>query len=1234
MKTKKPTNNGRSVSLGISCQSVLVLLGMVLLLMFSALPATAQSLYSNAVMSLNPVAYWPLQETNQPASSDVETNLGSLGTIANAYYGATNVVLQGWEGAIAGDSDTSVRFLGGPNNIGSQAIVPTTDNRVSLTAGQPFTVELWTRPLSQTSYRGIISQTGPNNAGGLNGVNASAGWSLSMGFAAYRGTGSDNAPRAFSFHVFNGNGFTGGAEAECLNTNCWLSGGPIDYTNAWVYLACVFDGTNAWVYMYSTNLISGYEGTNFMDLQLPVDTAAGAPVGGPGTQIPGLTFVPDTWDPIQIGCERGVALNPYPGDIDEVAIYTNALTYEQITNHFMAGTNGLGDYASTILAANPYIYWRMDAPPWTPPPASSYPAAMNYGSAASSMVNLNTGGSGADCGVYEPGTVPGVSGPSYGGFGPDSKACAFNGMVGAVDAGYNHLLDPTGVTNNFTLVAWFKGNPMDANNRWNVLASHSDKSWKAQIQNGNVKGYKGVGGQPNIAPTTYNVNDGKWHMYVLESTSDSVAGTNVTVYLDSGAVFASLANTSLIPGTNGYDAFIGGAPEANYRQPTNHATYTSGQQYFAGEICQVAYFTNALTLNQIAGLYSVARPEPLISLQPVSGVAGVGGAYTVSVGASGQQLAYQWYRDGQALPTGGQTNLTLGATNASLVINPVQFSDESTNYFVVVTNIYGSVTSSVVSLSVLTNLAFVAQYPVAHTDPMTLYGGQNVGGTNYLGSTPTFSVSAAGAVPISYQWMTNGVVMDGATNPSLTIANCQMTSPTSFVCVLTNIYGSLTSTVWSVTYVPAPMAPYPQAVLAAAPVGYWRLNEPDNGAYDGNPGAICNDYQSGNNGIYTNVYLHNILEGTGYSPTTDPDEAAAEFGLFTGSSINNDAFAINNVNFSVPAGDNGEFTVAVWANGYGYAQNGNAGLVTKGHWGAEQFTLDEGAPGNDVRFTVRDQLTGGYYSANSLVNLGSDKNWHFVVGVCDQANSQLLLYVDGRLVGSSAITAYNGILNVGPVPMMIGARDTSATVGGAQFKGLLNDAAAYNYAMSADQVASQYQTVGGTIAPYFLPPLPSTNVSAGANTTLTIPVTALGTPSIGYVWNNVTMGATVASGATNGLTLNASLVYSNVPAAWNNNQLELIVTNAYGVASNYFMLTIASAVNHNPTNIVFSVAGNQLTLSWPTDHTGWRLQSQTNDLAAGLGTNWVDVTGSSATNQVIVPIDANNESVFYRLIYP
>src|SRR5215469_7839649 len=81
-----------------------------------AMAGQAQSTYSNAVMSFNPVAYWPLQETTLPPRYDVETNYGSFGAIANAYYASTNCI-HGVAGGIAGDSDTAVNFAGNSSSF-------------------------------------------------------------------------------------------------------------------------------------------------------------------------------------------------------------------------------------------------------------------------------------------------------------------------------------------------------------------------------------------------------------------------------------------------------------------------------------------------------------------------------------------------------------------------------------------------------------------------------------------------------------------------------------------------------------------------------------------------------------------------------------------------------------------------------------------------------------------------------------------------------------------------------------------------------------------------------------------------------------------------------------------------------------------------------------------------------------------------------------------------------------
>lgn len=81
-------------------------------------------------------------------------------------------------------------------------------------------------------------------------------------------------------------------------------------------------------------------------------------------------------------------------------------------------------------------------------------------------------------------------------------------------------------------------------------------------------------------------------------------------------------------------------------------------------------------------------------------------------------------------------------------------------------------------------------------------------------------------------------------------------------------------------------------------------------------------------------------------------------------------------------------------------------------------------------------------------------------------------------------------------------------------------------------------------------------------------------------------------------------------------------------------LAVVSGVATNPTNITSTVSGGNLNLAWPADHTGWRLQVQTNLANTGLGTNWYTWPGSTSVNAVSIPINPANADVFFRLVYP
>jgi hypothetical protein len=91
--------------------------------------------------------------------------------------------------------------------------------------------------------------------------------------------------------------------------------------------------------------------------------------------------------------------------------------------------------------------------------------------------------------------------------------------------------------------------------------------------------------------------------------------------------------------------------------------------------------------------------------------------------------------------------------------------------------------------------------------------------------------------------------------------------------------------------------------------------------------------------------------------------------------------------------------------------------------------------------------------------------------------------------------------------------------------------------------------------------------------------------------------------------------------------------NASGESGNSAQV-VAHPASTAPMQAGFAVTGNQLGITWPPDHAGWQLQVQTNPPATGMGTNWITVPGTADTNSFSVPINQNNGSIFYRLIYP
>lgn len=80
-------------------------------------------------------------------------------------------------------------------------------------------------------------------------------------------------------------------------------------------------------------------------------------------------------------------------------------------------------------------------------------------------------------------------------------------------------------------------------------------------------------------------------------------------------------------------------------------------------------------------------------------------------------------------------------------------------------------------------------------------------------------------------------------------------------------------------------------------------------------------------------------------------------------------------------------------------------------------------------------------------------------------------------------------------------------------------------------------------------------------------------------------------------------------------------------------LLIPSPIAGYSTNLIVSVSGSNLTVSWPTTHLGWLLDQQTNSLSVGLSTNWQEVIGSASVTSTNFPLNAASVQ-FFRMRKP
>ncbi len=712
------------------------------------------------------------------------------------------------------------------------------------------------------------------------------------------------------------------------------------------------------------------------------------------------------------------------------------------------------NYPATVLADKPSAYYRFEETT-----NSGYP-----GSAFDSTTN------GYDATIYYTGEytspllgLPGIDTNSY-------EFQIYNGTES--DYGYVDVPNGAGLTpsdNVFSVELWVQPQSQPGNGGWQVPfeVCAFPNGWNfyvSGLQDGNGSTsffyldmrpaiFQGFG---NVPITFFD-----WYHLVL-----SCDGANAVTYIN-GVAQATNSLSGFAPAT-GVDGHVGSGQGATW-------------QPFIGGIDEVAIYTNALTAAQVATHYSVGTNSffvvtnpAVVATEPLSLTNYSGTVATFSaLGTGTAPVFYQWYSNGVALA---------GATSTSISVAAQYPADNGADFTVVVSNRFGSQTSVVASLTVLTQLNIVAV-------PASI--------TRNVGSYAAFHVTANGALPISYQWSAsvNGgntfTNISGATNATLWLTNVTQAMDQNQYSVLvvgpfeTNSEDA-TLSVQARQDPPVPLSGYGAIVAADKPVAYWRLDETG--------GSLAEDAVGSFDGTYT-PNSGSISYGV---PTGIPSSADPAVTLANGATIQ--------VPFAPELNPDTAWSVETWINPASLGANGGDYRIVL----SSEYQLYPNPyngwylyqqPSGSLAFVP--QPGNGFIVAGAMV----PGDWYHIVITDDLTN--FTMYINGAAAtgfpvsGDAFVPDGDGINLDGTAGL--GGTDGGNFVIGQRtdgqfntFEGTVDDTAVYQYALSAQQIASHY-----AVAPIF-------KIAKASATTVSLTWTAgvlQETSSLNGVYTNV-VGAT------------------------------------------------------------------------------------------------------------------------------
>ncbi len=728
-----------------------------------------------------------------------------------------------------------------------------------------------------------------------------------------------------------------------------------------------------------------------------------------------------------------------------------------------------------------------------------------------------------------------------------------------------------------------------------------------------------------VSNITYAANNESWFAVVtnLYGSANSAVAT-VTV----GATFNGLFNTGCGPNNNPLDQTAPGSVDLHWMFPPG------GNPFNSSPNCIV--WSDAGPLSTGGGI--VPPNGASVWIGPKANVASAGvtaGTYTFQTTFQVDETAVtptNWitFTVGACGAPGGETlHAFLNGTETDYTLsgNPQEtiYQFNITNGLQAGSNTLAFTAAQNGGDYCALNLGVISDLGVALTTAPSITN-QPASTTNIYGSTVSFSAVALGAPPLTYYWLSNGVpitppVWIGKTLPNLSFVATNFTASqlvgSNYIAnvqiVFSNFVGSVTSAVATLD------VQVPPLTVASAGVPIWDATTETNIVV-----TFSQPVTSASAMIAANYSLNNgasvLSAAMGGAPnevvlTTSALNPANTYTL-TVQNVNSQEFGFTmNPSPSLIAVGTYPATVALWVKA-------NTGVTADGSGNVSQW--------NDLSGNGNTLTDGGYgppFDPLLTTNAFAYPVIHFV-GTNGLNFNQLQ-------TANSTSLAITGDMTVFAVV-------TFDTLAGNTNGDIVSKTANNNIPAPYDYYANS-----GNVQFY------RGNGTSGAN------VSSSQVPSVGvsHLLDVVMQGTQVTQrldGAANGTgTLSATItdagqgVFIGTRQDGHNrltgdiNELILIgqalsssdVTSMESYLTTEYSAEFVPAVNANPTNLVFAATNHVLTLSWPADHTGWQLQSQTNNLSVGINTNWVNVAGSTATNQVVIPINLTNGSVFYRLIY-